>query len=276
MGNVPRGTKAWKHDLEPGPKWNPKVKPIFSGAENRKFSTEVRIYPGFLPIRENHRKGLLSQEFGTQSSGISEEAFHSLAQLSTCQLATLESPFPFNLDCHGKDSRRSSTKKVAWARPPPPLTFPPAWLSRASRSSWSIAIPRPMPPPASDFSATTTATPVYDVLMGDCPAEQVILPTGDRNALAFARIEEPDWRQYRAGQRRRSRRPAATRSGAGQGQFRPDHSGLPAGARPAHSQCPCRRGYSDCAHAGRVLCPGGDLRADLDSRARARRLQSMS
>ena len=100
---------------------------------------------------------------------------------------------------------------------------------------------------------------IYDVLMGDCPAEQVILPTeiemlwllpGSKN-LTGANLElaSAEDRAFAL----------AARPRAAEGQLRPDHSGLPAGARPAYAErIVCRRN-SHRSDAGRVLCAGGDF-----------------
>ena len=78
---------------------------------------------------------------------------------------------------------------------------------------------------------------IYDVLVGDSPAEQVILPTeietlwllpGSKN-LTGANIELAG-AEDRALRLRQALEPV-------QGQLRPDHSGLPAGARSADSEC---------------------------------------
>jgi hypothetical protein len=74
-------------------------KTIISGTENRKFSTEVRICSGRHDIWSGYRERLLSQVFAALPPNSSQDAFHSFALFSTCQLATLGSPFPFNLDC---------------------------------------------------------------------------------------------------------------------------------------------------------------------------------
>ena len=47
---------------------------------------------------------------------------------------------------------------------------------------------------------------IYDVLIGDAPAEQVILPTEIDHLWASAGLEEPHRRQYRAGRRSRTAR----------------------------------------------------------------------
>ncbi len=55
---------------------------------------------------------------------------------------------------------------------------------------------------------------IYDVLMGDAPAEQVILPTEIDFLSAAARLQEPHWRQYRTRRGARSRPPPAPRARA--------------------------------------------------------------
>jgi hypothetical protein len=82
------------------PKWNAPGKPVILDPKNRKFSTEVRNYLGCHAASGGYRERLLSHVFAALGHFCSKEAFHSLAQFSTCQLATLQSPFPFNLDCH--------------------------------------------------------------------------------------------------------------------------------------------------------------------------------
>ncbi len=71
----------------------------------------------------------------------------------------------------------SSTKKAEWARRPRPSTWPPASLSRASRFSWWTAIPRQTASSGIGFQRDDNRRSIYDVLMGDAPADQVILPT---------------------------------------------------------------------------------------------------
>ena len=115
---------------------------------------------------------------------------------------------------------------------------------------------------------------IYDVLMGDAAATQVILPTeidellllpGSKN-LTGANIEL-------AGADDRA--PSSPGARADPGRIRPDYPGLPAGARPADTECPVCRRHAHRSHASRVLRTGGHFRVDLHIGAGPRSLQSV-
>jgi len=100
LGNVPRGTNTRTDLSVTWPEMKLPGKTVVSTPGNRKFSTEARNYSGRHDALSGYRERLPSQGFAALASIPPQEAFHSFARFSTCQLATVKSPSPFNLNCH--------------------------------------------------------------------------------------------------------------------------------------------------------------------------------
>ena len=141
-----------------------------------------------------------------------------------------------------------------------------------SRSFWSTAIRRRMPLPGLGFSRDDNRHSIYDVLVGDFEAEQVILPTGVENLwllpgsknLTGANIELTGAEDRAVRLRARAR--------ACQRQYDLVILDCPPALDLLTLNVLVAAEIADCAHAGRVFCAGRDLRADFDARAGARRL----
>ncbi len=126
-----------------------------------------------------------------------------------------------------------------------------------------IAIHKPTASSGLGFQRDDNRRSIYDVMMGDAPARQVILPTeidllsllpGSKN-LTGANIELAS-AEDRALRLRTALAPI-------QGDYDLVILDCPPAPRPAHPQCSCRRRHPHRPHAGGVFCPGGSFRAYL-------------
>ena len=106
---------------------------------------------------------------------------------------------------------------------------------------------------------------VYDVLVGDSPAEQVILPTEIDNAVAASGLKEPDRRQYRTGECRRPHSAPAPALEPVKDKFDLIVLDCPPALDLLTLNVLSSGGDADCAHAGRIFCAGGGFGADFDA-----------
>ena len=107
-----------------------------------------------------------------------------------------------------------------------------------------------------------------EVLLGECTAEQAIVPVVDGCVLAAAHQPGPDLRRSApADVGRGPRNAAARRAGAGARPLRPHHHRLPAVAEHADRQRAGGRRQRADAHAVRVLRAGRPVGAERDHRA---------
>jgi hypothetical protein len=100
--------------LGPDSKRNESPKKQNSALKFTKFSTEVRICRVPSRPRDGCCEALPPHMLAPRSRAFLQGAFHRCAPFSTCQTPTLESLFPFNLECHEQDSRHSQPEGRSW------------------------------------------------------------------------------------------------------------------------------------------------------------------